>query len=159
MPKHVAVIVMFNLSKLLSGCVFISDIVNIVCLRHNGMTHISFLFNLKNSCIFLISWRNSTFSCIHSHISRWISFHYCQWVWYGARVSGISEDWPGGRCRAMLARSSLTTGAMSHLDPWDGANAAVAASGKFLIFETVCDRFVLKFWADIASMWHPRVGG
>ena len=41
-PKHVAVIVMFNFNKLLCVWGFISNIVNIVYVRHNGMTHISF---------------------------------------------------------------------------------------------------------------------
>jgi len=51
-PKHVAVVVMFNFNKLLNGRVFISDIVNIVYIRHNGMTHISFLFSLKTVVFF-----------------------------------------------------------------------------------------------------------
>lgn len=51
-PKHVAVIVVFNFNKLLRGRLFISNVVNIVYIRHNGITHISFLFNLKTVVFF-----------------------------------------------------------------------------------------------------------
>jgi hypothetical protein len=45
------------------------------------------------------------------------------------------------------------------LTPPDGANADIITSGKPLIFETVFERLVFKFWADIASTWRPWVCG